>query len=228
MNGSSAEDRGSTHDGLDSQGSFVSDPERVRRISSIIRRLVFALLFVASVALSGLWNLAKSNASPDNTNSTVRYAPRDGRELLLIYFGSSSCAACDDPDLPTILDSIRIELESYMEGDSTIQLVTIGVAVDNRVADGLKHLADVGPFDEIVVGRGWFNEAARRFIFSDYPGRAGTPSLVLFTQDRSTVDPSRGPIVLAHGRVLDRRNGLREIRDWLNEPRLWQRFLAIK
>jgi hypothetical protein len=228
MIGSSAEDRGPSYDGLDSQGSFVNEPTLVRGNGSMIRQLVFAVLFVASVVLSGLWNLAKSNASPDNTNSTVRYTPRDGREVLLVYFGSSTCSACDDPDLPTILSSIRSELESYLERDSTIHLVNIGVAVDHRVAEGLEHLEQVGPFDEIVVGRGWFNEAARRFMFSDYPGRAGTPSLVLFTQDRSTADPSRGPVVLTNGRVLDRRNGLREIRAWLDEPLLWQRFLALQ
>ena len=59
----------------------------------------------------------------------------------------------------------------------------VGVANDWDIEDGLAFLDGNGPFDEIVVGRNWFNEASVEHLFENDAAIPALPTLVVYQRD---------------------------------------------
>ena len=61
---------------------------------------------------------------------------------------------------------------------------TVGIADDWSVDRGLQIIREFGPFDELVLGRNWFNSGVKSYV-TDMDGRAGVPQIVVTLQEIS-------------------------------------------
>ena len=91
----------------------------------------------------------------------------------------------------------------------------IGVALDWATDSGLAYLREFGRFDEIAVGRNWFNLVAERFIWSDSTAQGSIPQVLVYEQTttpgaRGARRPTIGP---AH--VIKRVYGGAPIVEWV-------------
>ena len=92
------------------------------------------------------------------------YEPLAGKELVLIYIGSSQCAFSTNPALPAIVESAKRALrDKALEAERPF--ITVGIVKDWIVENGVNHLATFGTFDEIMTGRSWMNEGVMRYIW---------------------------------------------------------------
>jgi hypothetical protein len=87
---------------------------------------------------------------------------------------------------------------------------TIGISDDWSVARGLALLERFGPFDEVVVGRNWFNLGIDKYI-SDLHALPGVPQLVITTQ---YVNADTLPFIKGHLEVPLRLLGHESIANW--------------
>ncbi len=111
----------------------------------------------------------------------------EGPEVVLVYFGASTCGPCHDDRFKAALEEAKVLLFERAEADGK-SFAAVGVAVDHSVEDGLAFLAASGRFDEVVVGRNWFNSAVLAHIWRpDDAGsqRAGLPGIMVFEREMS-------------------------------------------
>lgn len=142
----------------------------------------------------------------------VPSARRDsGTELVFIVVGSSGCRWSNTPELVSLVGEARNAVKE--EADSRgVGFATMGVAQDDLAEQGIKHLARFGRFDELSVGRGWRNAGLLKYVYSEFPGPAATPQLLVLTRD---LVGQGGQWEIANEKVLVRLSGLSEVRTWL-------------
>lgn len=90
---------------------------------------------------------------------------------------------------------------------------TIGVSDDWSVERSLDLLNSFGHFDEVIVGRNWFNSGIMMFI-SDLEGPPVVPQIVVIRQRKTRSDSRVVP--WTHGPIeeLARAAGLAEMSNW--------------
>lgn len=87
---------------------------------------------------------------------------------------------------------------------------TIGVSDNWSVKKGLADLADIGPFDEVIVGRNWLNLGVQEYI-NRIGARAAVPQVIILVQ---TVRVDTIPFVYGDVTELARFVGLGELEAW--------------
>lgn len=87
-------------------------------------------------------------------------------ELVLLYFGVSSCAACNDPRLRKTIKELSHNL-SLISDSIKIRYTTIGVSIDEEPEEGLNHLKSIIEFNELSIGNGLTNKYFHDFIIND-------------------------------------------------------------
>ncbi len=142
----------------------------------------------------------------------VPSARRDsGTELVFIVVGSSGCRWSNTPELVSLVGEARNAVKE--EADSRgVGFATMGVAQDDLVEQGIKHLARFGRFDELSVGRGWRNAGLLKYVYGEFPGPAATPQLLVLTRD---LVGQGGQWETANEKVLVRLSGVSEVRTWI-------------
>jgi len=152
----------------------------------------------------------KERAQPE------RYAPdyeeAGGWELAMVYIGSSGCAPSNADYLPDAVRKIKHRLQRRAESKG-YSFAVVGVARDWNVDQGIRHLRKFGEFDEITSGRNWLNSGASRFMYTRYPGEAGTPQVVVVSRYTKTVEGS-GIYATIEGRQIARKVGSETIQNW--------------
>lgn len=184
-------------------------------ISAKRKRLV--LLLVLGVLL-GILLLVTSplivNTGPDRTPRAARL--QSGTELILVLLGSSGCGASRTPGFPEAIDSLVGLLSRAAQMDG-FQFSVIGVAVDPSIADGLKFLNRFHGFDEVLVGHGWLNSGAVKYVWQDLGGSAVLPQVLLVRRD---VLLGRTGVQVTSERTITRVIGVRQILDWVQSARV--------
>jgi hypothetical protein len=150
-----------------------------------------------------------SRATPGSDTASVR------RELVMVYIGSSTCAVSNRRELRADVRQIQRQLQARAAATGRT-FVSLGVAVDRRADAGLRHLERMGRFDEVAAGQGWANAHARRYVWEEWPGIAGTPQIVLIEREIRVVRDGPGGVNYASGpeRLVLRKAGLWEIGRW--------------
>jgi hypothetical protein len=175
------------------------------------------LLFLAGLLLAGGWHVVNTPGPlPDTPRyrelSTIQRPDSTYAELVLVYLGSSGCAASNAAFLPAAVAQLqkRLAMEASKHG---MVFTSIGVAKDASVHAGLDHLDRTASFDEIAVGGSWRNVAIQRYVFGKVPGRPATPQLVLLERRVSGATARVEDVD-----VLLRKVGSTTIRRWSEGP----------
>lgn len=133
-------------------------------------------------------------------------------QIVLVYVGSSTCAWSNLPELPGLVRAMKTEFQSRARRQGKA-FGALGIARDRLAADGLRHLAKFGVFDEIMAGNSWGNTGIQHFLFGDseLAGPAATPQV--FVLSRRLAYPA-GSVSVEDERVLLRKTGFESIREW--------------
>lgn len=91
---------------------------------------------------------------------------------------------------------------------------TVGISDDFSTRRGLEVLAELGPFDELVVGRNWLNSGVDKYVTARGASAAVPQLLVLVQRIRIGRDP-----VVSYGdsREMLRLIGTRPVEAWAKE-----------
>jgi len=135
--------------------------------------LLFLTLSLVCPA-TGLW-------AQDSTYS-LRYEIPRGRELVAVYVSDSDCAWCRSPEFRAALERMKVLLEEQARKAGMTFSVT-GVAIDWEVDEGYNFLREAGEFDEVVIGRNWFNIAAIEYLWGDDGTRPAIPQVIVFERE---------------------------------------------
>ena len=136
-----------------------------------------------------------------------------GDELLLVVIGSSTCRWSNSDEFVDLVAEVRAATRQVADQRGAA-LAIMGVSQDERPEDGVKYLRRFGGLDEMAVGRGWQNTAIGKYIFSDFPGRAATPQVLVIAR---TLTREGGQWGVENERVLARKIGLWETRPKISE-----------
>jgi hypothetical protein len=130
-----------------------------------------------SMALSFVWS---------QTISESKYKPsteiKDCTELHMVYIGSTGCGFCKVPELKQAVIQAK-DLLYQRAQEQGFQFAATGVATDLSIDRGIEFLKDVGPFDQIIVGRSIFNLAIIDFVSKDAGARPGEPQIIVYTRE---------------------------------------------
>lgn len=127
---------------------------------------------------------------------------RSGTEVVLVYFGSSTCGPCQFEEFKTALEQAKVLLFERAEAEGKAFAV-MGVSVDHDIEEGLAFLADSGRFDEVVVGRNWFNSAVLAHMWRQEGLEdriTGLPGIMIFEREMSmgeSIISASAPVYLA-------------------------------
>lgn len=142
--------------------------------------------------------------------ATARQDPGD--ELVLVVIGSSTCGWSNSDEFEKLVSEGRRAIHAAAQRRGTRSTV-VGVSQDERPEKGIEYLRRLGGFDEIAVGRGWRNGSILKYIYSDYPGLAATPQVLVLAR---TLVREGGQWGVEDERVLVRRVGVAAIGKWID------------
>jgi hypothetical protein len=147
-----------------------------------------------------------------SSSAPLPYAPiASGTEVVMVFLASSTCPGIHDASLREALRLARDSLaeEARLSGKG---FVVVGVSLDWNLESGYRLLERFGPFDEVLIGRSWLNSGAVRYLWSDFPGIAAVPQLVVLER---VIDKDRS-ISIRDERVRFRKAGAPVIVNWAN------------
>lgn len=175
-----------------------------------------ALVLVVGSYVAGrrIGLVAKGPNLPEASPSSPVVQTKAGRQLLMVYVGSSRCGVCRSPELPPLIKAITDSL--VVRGGSTgRELVKIGIAPELSSSSGISHLNLIGRFDEVSAGLGVLNQTNRHFVGVTHPGIQATPQVVLL--ERTSRHTEQGVIddATVTEEVLTRKVGIQELANWL-------------
>jgi len=134
-----------------------------------------------------------------------------GPELVAVYISASTCVGNRAPGLHEALDSLKLILQARARAAGAVFRM-VGVALDWAPDSGVAYLRGFGAFDELNVGRNWFNLGAERWIWSDSSATSDIPQVVVYEQTIAMA-PRRVEFSTPH--VLKRVFGGDKIVEWV-------------
>ncbi|GAB5534521.1 MAG: hypothetical protein Rubg2KO_07700 [Rubricoccaceae bacterium] len=108
-----------------------------------------------------------------------------GTELVMVYIGASHCGPCIQPDYKAALEQAKLLLAEQAEAAGH-GFAVIGVSIDYSADVGFQFLKESGGFDELVIGRNWFNSLALSHFGvteGQEPRQLALPSVILYERD---------------------------------------------
>ena len=180
-----------------------------------IALVVFALGFYATY--HGLVKMPSVSVAWKN-QSGFSYQPslvaNDGAELTLIYIGSSGCAFSNEEGLPQRIDRIKVLLQDKAAARGRA-FVTIGIANDWSVKNGLSHLSKFGEFDEVMTGRSWANEGIMKYVWDGSYGEPATPQIIVIDRFLTVTSSENLRYEIFDEELVVRKAGVDAIQRWL-------------
>ena len=140
------------------------------------------------------------------------HVPPRGTELLAVYVTAPTCHACRAREMPATLDRIKVMLQRQAQAAGQ-RFRAVFVAVDWEPDSGLALAREDGPWDEIIVGRNWYNAGVEQYVWGDTATKPELPQIILIEQ-RIEIG-ARVRFEQAH--VLRRLIGLEAFQPWLRQ-----------
>lgn len=183
------------------------------------RTLTGVALVAATLTLIILFNLFQRPTTKDPrrrllVGETVERDPEVMVERALVLLGSSQTPGETNRLLSDAWETLS---HRYARGaDHRAALfATVGVATDGDVRIASEWLRSIGKFEEVDVGRSWYNLGATAYIWSDTVSLAAIPQIVLV--QRTIHEDVPGRIRYSDVVVLRRALGSKEIAAWAND-----------
>jgi hypothetical protein len=165
------------------------------------------------LALAALIGLA-SPAALAGQGAAGAYRPSnsdpEGREVVAILISSSTCIANQNAEFKPAVQEMMRRL-GLQRDSAKLHLSITGVSTDWEPRVGVSYFEQFGEFDELVVGRNWFNSAITRHVWQAEGARPVIPQLILL--ERTVTHGERGPRITGE-RVIGRFLGGDEIITW--------------
>jgi hypothetical protein len=142
------------------------------------------------------------------------YQPRGvsqiGREVALVFIGSSSCSWSNVDYLPGLIEGAKVALARRADS-LEYSFSATGLVQSTSTNAGAIFLQKFGQFDEVAFGRGWYNIGLQKYVYETFPGPPATPQIVVVERWLGA-PPSRQ---ITRERVLVRRIGAEAIEAWV-------------
>jgi hypothetical protein len=132
-------------------------------------------------------------------------------ELVLIYFGSSWCSPCVDPEFKAALTRLKSVVAELARSEHRT-FRSVGVSVDWDVEAGLRFLNESGPWDEVNIGNNWYNSSVIEHFWNQPDSKPAVPQVLLIARS-FLVEGSR--YVPASKEYLVRLVGKLEVENWI-------------
>lgn len=171
----------------------------------------YSRLFLYIVILVGLG--CSKSTSQINPESDSNLSERKENELVLIYFGDSKCAACNNDALPEQMISINEKLE-HLADSLNYGFSRIGMTIDYNLIEGLTHLSKIGVFNEISTGNGNSNHLMSKYVWAkddNYLLYSKVPQLLLIKRKYMLDNSSNVTFVILEEELLKRSIGIENI-----------------
>lgn len=175
--------------------------------------------------------LGRSVSLNTRPNPLTEYVPSrtsvSEKEIVMVYIGASTCGFANDPDLPEIIENIKLLLQQKANTQG-FGFSVIGVSIDWDVKKGVQHLDKFGTFDEILTGREWHGYGGRHFFWESMPSSIfGTPQVLLIAKkaEHSNLSLLEQEFPPLSETLLVRKIGIKQITEWFEQglsfPRDW-------
>lgn len=184
--------------------SPINQTTSLSRFNMNVHQLLVALVLLL---------LCMSYAAPQEQTYQPNNKNPNGVELIAMYIGAEYCGPCHDPQLKKAIKKMKTILGDRAAKEGRSFSVT-GVATDWGVETGIRYLRGIGPFDELIVGKGLFNQATSEYIWKDLSTSTIVPQIVVIERDVRYQD---GRAIISNNRVIDRHLGTIEIISWVNK-----------
>lgn len=101
-------------------------------------------------------------------------------EIVLVYFGCSTCNAANDDRIAGVLSNLSEQLREAAASKG-YAFSFIGTSNEYDLDAGLEYHADIADFDEIAVGNGMKNTALQRYVWDNFdnPLSGSTPQIIV-------------------------------------------------
>ena len=166
-------------------GVFWKRNVQAQRHGRWVARVATVSLYVVTLVVSAalaVWvsRLVFSTppASGDGLSRRISDPREGGEQIVLVFIGSTSCVWSSTPGVRDGLRQAAVLLHRRAE-EEQIGFHRIGVAVSPSTETGAALLADVGEFDEIVLGGHWTNVGLLKYVVYDFPGAELTPQVLV-------------------------------------------------
>jgi len=140
------------------------------------------------------------------------YENPDGSEIVAVYLTASTCGPCIGPEMPELIDSVKVQLNRQAQTRGQ-QFRAVFVGTDWEPEKSIALAKRDGSWDELVVGRNWFNLGAEHYIWGDPNTTPAMPQFVVFEQSITT----DGGIKFGERHVLVRVMGPDELAAWVEK-----------
>jgi hypothetical protein len=167
---------------------------------------------VRTLPLVGL-SILGAVASAQEPPFAPSYNTPAGRELVVVFISSASCVANTTPGFLEAIDPMNRALARQAE-EQNLPFVAVGVTTDWSPDSGYAYLKRLSSFNEMIVGRNWYNLGAAVYIWADSTNRPMEPQVILLERD---VVPGPTAVQISPDRVLRRFFGAKDIMDWVSE-----------
>lgn len=179
------------------------------RVAGVVATLAVAFL---GFRTGHAWQSSVYRQESVANQPNVDALPRAGRQVVVVYVGSSRCNASNQTDVllavSSAFESVRKQATQQKAG-----FVSIGIARELSARAGLLHLSSVYRFDELSSGQGQLNQAAYRFVSKDHPGIAATPQIIVVERQLAPMGSTVDDVEISE-RILLRKVGAVEISQW--------------
>jgi hypothetical protein len=154
--------------------------------------------------------LAARPAAAQTGDYVPSHLLQDGRELVVIYFGSTDCGPCQLPEVKGAIRAMKPLLAAQAK-QRREAITVIGVAQDWELTRGAAFLEPLGAFDQVAIGGNWTNLAVEQFVLRDSLTEMAIPQVIVLER---TVHVGKR-VSVSEPRVLRRIFGGVEIPAWV-------------
>ena len=140
-------------------------------------------------------------------NQAIYFAEDNKQDLVIYYFGATSCGFCNTEDCINSIKKIRSE---FSKVHSKYNVKFVMVCMDTDIEQGLKFISKYGYWDEISIGSHYKNELVMNYL--DKTEIPGAPHVIVY---EDIYENESAPIIKERMTIVDK-VGVQKIKEWVN------------
>jgi hypothetical protein len=138
-------------------------------------------------------------------NIQIIFAGENKPNLVVYYFGATSCGWCNTPEC---VESIIKLHKEFAKLHKEYKVKFVMVCMDVNIEEGLKFISKYGYWDEISVGSWYQNELIMNYL--DKTKVPGMPHVIVF---KDIYENEEAPIIKER-KMIQEKFGARAIKEW--------------